>query len=63
MTRYLDGLAYTRASGSDFVWLGADRNGTPGAVFIAVGLLSDTEESSGSSRRYCVICTRVCVYI
>lgn len=33
MTRYLDGLAFTRASVSDFVWLGADRNGTPGAVY------------------------------
>jgi len=43
--------------------LGQIETGTSGAVFITIGLLLDTEESNGSSRRCQVICTHLYVHI
>ena len=49
MTWYLDGLAFTRASGSDFVWLGTDRNGIPGAVYNRTDFYRTQREAVGQA--------------
>jgi len=64
MTRYLDELACTRASGSGFVWLGADRNGAPGSVFITARTsIRHRGKQRVKQKSLCDMYTCVCIYI
>ena len=62
MTRYLDELACTRASGSGFVCLGADRKGALGTDFITVRISVGHRGKQCVKRKFlCDMYTCMCI--